>query len=92
MKHTEDFFDFVRAAIADYYAKTWGIEIAEYDVFIVWFCKTLQNFKAIAATAEKDDRLFEVTWNGDKGEAYLDSYYKMQNKVIRPSDLWGKEK
>lgn len=91
MKHTEDFFDFARATIVDYY-KQQGLSITEYDVFIVWYCKTLQNFKAIASTTRTDERLFEVTWNGDKNEGYLDTYIKAQNTVYKTEDIWGQKK
>ena len=90
MKHTEDFIDFVRSAIVNYYKTQWRIDITEYDVFIVWFSKTLQNFKAIAATKAMDDRLFEVTWDGDQNRGYLDSYIKMANVIVKPEDVWGK--
>lgn len=53
------------------------------DVFIVWFAKTLQNWKAVVATAVSNDgMLFEVTYNGDKKEIYLDVYVKVSNSVI----------
>lgn len=49
------------------------------DVFIVWFCKTLQNWKAILSTTVPDGMLYEVTHNGDKNETYLDAYKKWKN-------------
>ena len=52
------------------------------DVYVVWFCKTLQNWKALLSTTLPDDMYYEVTYNGDKKEAYLDAYKKRQNLVI----------
>lgn len=52
-------------------------------VFIVWFCKTLQNWKAIVSTVVSDGMLYEVTYNGDKQETYLDVYKKWENVCIR---------
>lgn len=52
------------------------------DVFIVWHCKTLQNWKAICATNIPDGMLFEVTYDGNKGTTYLDAYVKWQNVAI----------
>lgn len=49
---------------------------------VVWFCKTLQNWKAIVADIAIDGRLYEVTYNGDKKESYIDEYQKMNNKVV----------
>jgi len=53
------------------------------NVKVVWFSKTLQNWKAIIAIiGTKDQFLFEVTYNGDKEETYLDAYTKLENVRI----------
>lgn len=49
------------------------------DVFVVWFCKTLQNWKALVSTTLPDGMYYEVTYNGDKKETYVDAYRKWQN-------------
>lgn len=51
------------------------------DVYVVWSCKTLQNNKALLSTDIEDGRYYEVTFNGDKGELYLDRYKKEKNSV-----------
>ena len=51
------------------------------EVYIVWLCKTLQNSKSMLSTDIKDGRYFEVTYNGDKDEFYLDSYVKESNEL-----------
>lgn len=51
-------------------------------VYVVWFSKTLQNWKALVSTDVKDDMYYEVTYNGDKGETYIDAYKKVKNLVI----------
>lgn len=56
--------------------------IDEDDVFIVWFSKTLQNWKAMVSTTISDGMYYEVTYNGDKKETYLDAYKKFENKRI----------
>ena len=48
----------------------------------MWLCKTLQNWKAIVCTSLRDNRMWEVTYNGDKNEVYLDEYEKTMNMVI----------
>ena len=53
--------------------------IGDDDVYIVWMCKTLQNSKALLSTPVPDTRYYEVTYNGDKKEAYLDAYVKEKN-------------
>lgn len=53
------------------------------QLYIVWFAKTLQNWKAILSTSIAGDGvLFEVTFNGDKNEAYVDTYLKHSNTAI----------
>ena len=51
----------------------------ENEVYVVWFAKTLQNWKALASTTLPDGMYYEVTHNGDKGETYLDAYKKFDN-------------
>lgn len=56
--------------------------VADFDVFVVWLCKTLQNNKALLSTTLPDGMYYEVTYNGDKNEMYLDAYKKFENKCI----------
>ena len=59
-------------------------KITAEDVFVVWMCKTLQNSKAMLSTTVPDGMYYEFTWNGDKGEGYLDAYKKWKNVVVKP--------
>ena len=59
--------------------RTDNFTLTKDDVFIVWFCKTLQNWKALVSTTVSDGMYYEVTHNGDKNETYLDAYKKWQN-------------
>lgn len=54
-----------------------------FDVYIVWKCKTLQNWKWLIASTLFDGMYYEVTFNGDKQEFYLDAYKKFENRVVR---------
>lgn len=49
------------------------------DVYIVWSCKTLQNMKALLSTTVPDGMYYELTYNGDKDELYMDVYKKWDN-------------
>ena len=63
--------------------KTDKKKITEDDVFIEWFCKTLQTWKALVSTTVSDGMYYEITHNGDKGETYLDAYKKWENVCIQ---------
>lgn len=53
------------------------------DVFIVWFSKTLQNWKALVSTTVSDGMYYEITHNGDKDETYVDVYKKRDNYTVK---------
>lgn len=76
-----------KEVVVDYFnehvEKTDNRKITEDDVFVVWFCKTLQNWKALVSTTVSDGMYYEVTHNGDKGETYLDAYKKWENVCIQ---------
>lgn len=57
--------------------------VPEYTVFVVWCCKTLQNFKALLSTTLSDGMYYEVTYNGDREEIYLDAYKKFENLCVK---------
>ena len=55
----------------------------DYNVFIVWKSKVLQNAKYLISTNRNDGMYYEVTYNGKEDEWYLDAYKKVVNKTIR---------
>lgn len=63
--------------------KTDKTEITTDDVYIVWFCKTLQNWKALVSTTLTDGMYYELTHNGDKNETYVDAYKKWENFTVK---------
>lgn len=62
--------------------KTDGFALTVDDVYIVWWSKTLQNWKALVSTTVSDGMYYEVTYNGDKQETYIDAYKKWKNKRV----------
>lgn len=73
--------------VVDYFNKhvdlTGNKKITVADVFIVWFSKTLQNWKALVSTTVSDGMYYEITHNGDKGETYVDVYKKWENFTVK---------
>lgn len=56
------------------------VQLSVDDLRIVWFSKTLDNWKALVCTVFPGDGLyFEVTHNGAKEETYVDTYIKISN-------------
>ena len=57
-------------------------ETPQFEIFTVWKCKTLQNWKYLLASTLPDGMYYELTYNGDKKEWYLDAYKKFENVCI----------
>ena len=81
-----DFIKLCKRLVAEYANKhidvTDGKTVTEADVFVVWLCKALQNSKALLSTTLPDGMYYELTFNGDKNEVYLDAYKKFENQRI----------
>jgi hypothetical protein len=58
------------------------VAIPAYSIFITWKCKTLQNCKYLLCTDLNDNKYYELTYNGDKKELYIDEYDKVNNVAI----------
>lgn len=82
----KDFVALCKKSVVDYVNanldKTDDKQITDDDVFIVWMCKTLQNNKALASTTLFDGMYYELTYNGDKRELYVDAYKKWHNFTV----------
>ena len=81
------FVELAEKAVADYFNNHKEITdegwLTPEGVYVVWLCKTLQNNKALLITTVWDGMYYEVTYNGDKNEMYLDAYKKWDNKCIK---------
>ena len=76
----KDFQSVCLNKLVDWYNKNNETQIERDDVFIVWSCKTLQNYKCLASTTVSGDGIYaEYTYNGDKQELYEDVYKKLTN-------------
>lgn len=85
-----------KEAVVDHYNANLRLAGAPYIdddmVFIVWFAKVLQNWKAMVGSTAVG-YYFELTYNGDKRELYVDSYRKVDNSVLErvPKQRTGDE-
>ena len=80
-------FEKMRKVVYDYVVAyldvTDNVKFTLDDVYLIWACKTLQNWKSIISTNLPDGMIYECTYNGDKDELYLDAYKKFENKCIK---------
>lgn len=91
MKQTKSMYELMKQAVFKYVKSHLDVtdkdvNFTESDVYIVWVCKTLQNWKALISTTLPDGMYYECTYNGDKKEMYLDAYKKFENVVIKMED------
>lgn len=68
--------------VAKHLDKTDEIAIGTEDIYVVWLSKVLQNNKALMSTTLCDGMYYEVTYNGNTNEFYLDAYKKWENVCI----------
>ena len=51
-------------------------------VFVVWFAYIRGSWKALVSTTYEDGRYYEVTYNGQRDEVYIDTYVKQSNLAV----------
>lgn len=80
---------FPMSAYVSSQARMQDVKLVYKSLKIVWFSKTLQNHKALVMSTHKDydHTYWEVTYNGDKDEYFVDEYKKQSNTVILGEDI-----
>ncbi|MBK5239174.1 MAG: hypothetical protein JJE28_08740 [Actinomycetales bacterium] len=83
----EDYQDKAKRLVVDYFNarvkdEIVGPIISADNVYVVWFSKTLQNWKALLSTTIDDGVYYELTYNGADGVTYLDAYVKVENVCV----------
>lgn len=70
--------------VRNYILSKWDatVTLTEFDVYVVWQCKALQNWKFLLSSTIPDGMYYELTYNGNKKEWYLDAYKKFENQRI----------
>jgi len=81
-----DFQEKCKQALIKWFEEYEGFAPAMDEIFIVWSCKTLQNYKCLVSTSLPIELYAEYTYNGDKEELYEDVYDKRSNRVIAGRD------
>lgn len=83
----EEFLRLCKAKVAEYTNSHMDVtdrqQVTVHDVYVVWSCKTLQNSKALLSTTVPDGMYYELTYNGDKNELYMDAYKKFENRCFK---------
>ena len=84
----KDFIERCKEEVASYFMehidKTDAMYVMNHeDVYVVRYCKTLQNHKALLSTPAPDGMYYECTFNGDKNELYFDAYKKFENRCSK---------
>lgn len=74
--------DIVREYITEHLDKS--DDTPDFEVYIVWKCKALQNWKYLISSTLYDGMYYEITYNGKENEFYLDAYKKFENRVVKP--------
>lgn len=57
--------------------------VPSYEIYVVWQCYILGNAKWLISTTLRDGMYYEVTYNREKREYYLDAYKKFENQCIQ---------
>lgn len=83
----KEFVELCKLTVAEYFNshsdKTDKFHLNVDDVYIVWQCRALQNWKALVSTTVADGMYYEVTHNGDRNETYIDCYKKWDNFTVK---------
>ena len=80
----KEFQSVCKSKLIEWYNLHEDIKLEGDDVFVVWSCKTLQNYKCLASTTVYGDGIYaEYTYNGDRQELYEDVYRKLTNRCIK---------
>lgn len=60
----------------------------DFEIYTVWKCKILQNWKYLISTTLPNGMYYEMTYDGDNNRWYLDAYKKFDNKCLTVGNLY----
>lgn len=78
-----------RTAVAKSFVRNYAIEHLDksdkrpdFEVYVVWQCCILGNYKWLISTTLDDGMYYEVTFDVNRGGYYFDAYKKWENRAI----------
>lgn len=82
---SEKFIEKAKDIVYDYAIRRLDItdKIIEPEVYVVLYSYVLGSQKALLSTTLPDGMYYEVTYNAEKKEIYLDAYKKFENVCIK---------
>lgn len=72
----------VKDYVLEHLDETDSVKEEDTNPYIVWKAKIIQNWKYLLSTDLHDGMYYELTFNGDKNEWYLDAYKKFEKRCI----------
>ena len=81
-----DFEVAAKNAVINVAYQTFGEFFNINQIQVVWLVHLLGYKKAVLIDIGKNNRVYEVTYNKDKDEMYVDTYEKFNNTVFRGSE------
>lgn len=85
-RNSQEVIDKCKVLVADYTNSHLDVtdnkQITKDDVYVVWSTKVLQNNKALLSTPLSDGMYYELTYNGNKNQIYIDAYKKFENMAV----------
>lgn len=84
---SKEFIEFCKVQVANYFNRKKektdvNKPMTTDEVYVVWYSKSLKNHKALLSTTVCDGMYYELTYNGEKDELYMDAYKKWENICI----------
>lgn len=85
--YTYEFEVAAKNAVIDLIREQHEEEFEISDISVVYMVHVLGNKKCILIDNGENNRLYEVTYNAEKNEIYVDEYDKVVNHVVPASDF-----
>ena len=92
---TDEFIELAKNAILYVASQTFdatdNIELTTKDIYFVTCTYILGNIKGMFSTSLPDGKYYEVTYNTEKNEIYVDQYTKTRNETITVTESTEEE-